>query len=107
VLQKAVSNPASATGNPFTVIVCVIVSEPKLLVAINMTLYVPGVVHNTDGFCTVLVAGFPPANVQLHAVGAGEERSVKCAESIAHAVDTLYNALGVVVAVPEMLMLSR
>jgi hypothetical protein len=39
--------------------------HPALLVKVRETLYVPGVVKQTLGFCWEELAGFPPVNVQL------------------------------------------
>lgn len=42
---------------------------PHWFVAVNVTLYVPGVLYVTEGFVAVLVAGEPPGKDHEYAVG--------------------------------------
>ena len=44
---------------------------------VSVTLYVPGVLYVTVGFCTVDVAGVPPGKLHDHDVGLPVLRSVK------------------------------
>jgi hypothetical protein len=47
------------------------------LLVVNETLYVPGTLYETTGFCNVEVEGVPPEKDQFHAVGDNREASVK------------------------------
>jgi hypothetical protein len=68
-------------GGLLTVIypVLVIVLLPDELVTCRLTVYVPGTVYDTTGFCIVEVDGVTPVpeNVQLQLEGLPVERSVK------------------------------
>ena len=55
--------------------VSVSVFDPKLLVAVSVTVYVPLVVYRWLGFCVVAVP--PSPKFQLHEVGPLVDRSVK------------------------------
>src|SRR5258705_10178253 len=55
----------------------VLVSEPMALVLVSVTLYVPGALYVTVGFCAVDVVGVPPGKLHDHDVGLPVLRSVK------------------------------
>ena len=55
-------------------------SKPKGFVATNVTVYSPGSLYVTVGFCSVEVAGVPPSKVHDHDVGILVERSVNVTE---------------------------
>lgn len=74
-------NPAAGPGLTVIKFEAVAVLAPRLLLTVSVTVYAPGVLYTTLGFCAVELEGFPPGNDQLYAVGAPLEVLVNCTVS--------------------------